>query len=358
MNQKKLSKSESEFLSYLRSLAIFVIVFGHVGGFWVYRPYSEFLHVFVPVFFFISGAVSFFSYNRSVTTISYYKKRFIGLLVPYYLLCALSLLVFIVTKQEFPTFSIVNILKWIQIRPSNDMMPFPVGQVWFLHTLFIITSISPIYFRIYNKSVHVIYALLFFIVCISVTPLFFNISKYVYIWGNNLYRPLIHSGFYVFGMLAFSSVSFNRKNILIFILLIGILLSVATVYLLNLDIDYAFHTFYPDLYYVSGSFAAISLMLLSKNMLLYCVTKILILKSIFNFFYKHTFSIYLLHSFGIFISESVFGLVDPDKKTITYGLAKLIVVLLITCLLSIPYTKLSGRISAMFLPRAKIQQIT
>ncbi len=77
--------------------------------------------------------------------------------------------------------------------------------------------------------------------------------------------------------------------------------------------------------------------------------------SIFSFLYKHTFSIYLLHSFGIFISEKIFGLVDPDQKTITYGLVKLVVVLIITCLLAVPYTKVSGTISAFLLSKNKAQ---
>ena len=50
------SREDSQFLAYLRSLSILVIVFGHIGLFWVYKPYSEFLHVFIPIFFFISGA--------------------------------------------------------------------------------------------------------------------------------------------------------------------------------------------------------------------------------------------------------------------------------------------------------------
>lgn len=45
-----LNQKDSRFLAILRSLSIFVIVFGHVGGFWLFRPWSEFLHVFVPIF--------------------------------------------------------------------------------------------------------------------------------------------------------------------------------------------------------------------------------------------------------------------------------------------------------------------
>lgn len=71
MIKRRLSHTDSTFLLYLRSLSIFIIVFGHVGGFWVFKPYSEFLQVFVPMFFFISGAVSFYSFNRSSNLTDY-----------------------------------------------------------------------------------------------------------------------------------------------------------------------------------------------------------------------------------------------------------------------------------------------
>ncbi len=47
MKIQTLSDDDSLFLAYLRGISILVIVFGHVGGFWIFRPYSEFLNVFV-----------------------------------------------------------------------------------------------------------------------------------------------------------------------------------------------------------------------------------------------------------------------------------------------------------------------
>ena len=46
-----INSEDSLLLKYSRGLSIFVIVFGHVGGFWFYDPYSRFLLVVNAVFF-------------------------------------------------------------------------------------------------------------------------------------------------------------------------------------------------------------------------------------------------------------------------------------------------------------------
>ena len=62
----KLTADDSQFLAILRALAILVIMLGHAGLlFWLHRPHSEFLHVVVALFFFISGAVAYPSWVRN-----------------------------------------------------------------------------------------------------------------------------------------------------------------------------------------------------------------------------------------------------------------------------------------------------
>jgi peptidoglycan/LPS O-acetylase OafA/YrhL len=349
MQQKTISPADSKFLAYLRALSIFVIVFGHVGGFWVFKPYSEFLHVFVPVFFFISGAVSYYSFNRAPSTLAYYKKRLVGLLVPYYLLCLLSLAVYIATRHHFPSVDINSLWRWLQIRPSNAIMVFPVGQVWFLHTLFFITAVSPLIFKLYNQHKGAVYILVLLLLLFSTTNSFLNVNKALHIFDNNLYKPVIHSIFYIFGMLSFSNDSIRTKKNLFALFGAGILFSIISVYFFGVSVDYNDHINAPGIYFVSGSVAAISLLLLFARALPKLIDSIKPLKIGANFFYRHTFSIYLLHTFAIFLAENIFGLVEPDKKNITYGLTKLTVVLVITCLLAVPFTSITQKISALLL---------
>ena len=123
MGQSKdwLQPRDSEFLAVLRALSIVVIVFGHVGGFWIYPPWSEFLQVFVPIFFFISGAVSYNGYLKSESATYYVVKRIIVLLVPYYCMCIIALLVYVVNHAGLPSFSLSSLMKWIAIRAAKEI---------------------------------------------------------------------------------------------------------------------------------------------------------------------------------------------------------------------------------------------
>jgi len=143
-NMSQLSKDDQDFLKNLRAVAIFVIVFGHVGGFWFFQPYSSFLLTIIPVFFFISGSVSFFSYERNPVYTSYLIKRLIGLLTPYYFVCILVILFCYVEGLKLPIDPLI-VIKWITVTPTADG-PTYLGQVWFLRVLIMITFIAPLLF--------------------------------------------------------------------------------------------------------------------------------------------------------------------------------------------------------------------
>lgn len=339
-----ISADDSGFIAYLRSLSICAIVFGHVGGFWVFRPYSEFLHVFVPVFFFLSGAVSCYSYERSPSVAQYYIKRLTGLLVPYYLLCLLQLVLFVCENGHMPSYNFENILLWLQLRPVNDIMVFPVGQVWFLHTLLVITIISPLYFYLRKAFVNKLMILMCAIILFSSIQLFWDVEKYFYLLGNNLYKPLIHSSFFIFGMIYFAFLRDNTKFLLIFSSILFVV-SLSVVLLFKLNIDYGFHTFAPDLYYVAGSYASILIFLYLKNQIVKAVRFNIQVVKVFNFIHRNTFSIFLLHSLMIYIIEKGLGFDVPEDKKILFGIAKFIVVLIGTCILSEPFTRLVAVLS-------------
>lgn len=213
MSVTYLSSSDSYFLANLRSISIFAIVFGHVGGFWLFKPYSELLNVFVPVFFFISGAVSWNSYEKNPNIKNYYLKRFIGLLVPYYLLCFISLFLFVALNKHLPQFDLGNLLMWAQLRPTSSISPFPVGQIWFLHTLLIIILISPVFFYLKKHCYPLIVLLMFVFIAISGIQHFVDIDDAFYLFGNNCYKPLVHSSFFIFGMICFGSSFFDNSVI-------------------------------------------------------------------------------------------------------------------------------------------------
>lgn len=340
-----LKQEDSQFLKILRAISIFVIVFGHVGGFWIYRPWSEFLHVFVSIFFFISGAVSYNGYIKRKNIAQYVYKRIVGLLVPYYCICIFAFFIFLLQHSSFPDLYIYNLIKWITITPSHAIMPFPLGQVWFLRVLGIIALLSPIIFYIYNIN-KIIFAL---ILCISLfvssIPVVFNVIPDFPIVG---YTPIVYMLFFYLGPCVFDNENFRSSCFSLAIIIASIFVSVMLIKLIGVDIDYANHIIYVvDIYFVTGSIGAIYFCLLCQEKILSLYkTMPGYLRNIVDFFYKHTFSIFLLHTFSIYFVEKLFELISYGKeKTISYGIFKLIFVLLLTVVMSPAFTKITSIIS-------------
>jgi peptidoglycan/LPS O-acetylase OafA/YrhL len=342
MTSKRLSKGDSEYLKYLRGISIFGIVLGHLCG-WVYMPYSDFLFApFVPIFFFISGSVSIYSYNSSSSVWIYYKKRMVSLLIPYYLICIFSLTIYILINLKLPVFNFEKLYMWLQITPEYKTMPFNLGQVWFLHTLVVISIISPLYFKLHDKSRAFIILIVAIILIICTIQLFYKLEQIFWLGRNNLYKPLTNSIFYLFGLLYFSETRSNRKLALVWLFFAGVILSITLVLTLHLDIEPSSHAYSPDLYYISSNLSAIAVVLIFQNRMRMIVDKMIFVQIILKYLYRHTYSIFLLHSFAIFISETVFKLSHPQHKLILYGVTKLAVVLMITCLLVIPFSGISN----------------
>lgn len=336
-----IKQRDSDFLLVLRALSIFIIVAGHLGAFWIWRPWSEFLHVFVPIFFFISGAVSYNAYLKSNSVVFYLKKRIIGILIPYYCICILALIVFVLIHGKLPSFSLDNLLRWLTITPSNALMPFPLGQVWFLHTLSIIIFASPGIFWLYRRS-FLFPVLLFCPIALSLLQHKFNIGPCLIISGHNLYTPLVHSLFFCLGFLVFNISKLRSRYFLISAIVASALLSIIFVKGLRLNPDYAFHIYYPDFYYVAGSLCSIWIFILLQSQIVHIYAKFTFVQITIRFFFKYTFAIYLLHSFAIFFVEEVFGLVHPQQVTVTYAITKFSFVFAITLVLSPMFSKISS----------------
>ena len=343
MNGTYLSDNDSQFLAYLRGIAILVIVFGHTGGFWVFRPYTEFLHVFVPVFFFLSGAVSYYSYLRSKGTLEYLRKRVVGLLVPYYLLCIVWLIVFVAVNKHFPQMSLQDVFAWITVRPVCDAskLSWGLGHVWFLHTLLIILLVSPAYFWLYRNKPWIFAELLALPMALAAVQTVYDIHNYFCLAGNNLFKPIVHSVFFSLGFLLFSSDALRRIPFLAGMAAASLLLSAALLVGLDLNPGYDFRTYSPDLYYVAGSLAAIAGLVAMQRATLGLCRRVAAIAHLLKFMHRYTFPIYLLHGLAIFFVEEVFGLVHPQSNVIWYGIAKFSLVLVMTSIMAVPFGSLS-----------------
>ncbi|MEW5803026.1 MAG: acyltransferase [bacterium] len=333
-----------------------MIVFGHLGGFWFWRPYSEVLNVFVPIFFFISGAVSYYSFKRSATSWQYIKKRIIQLLVPYYGICLCALLVFMITQRTFPALSVSKLSAWLFIIPYHAIMPFPLGQVWFLHTLSVITIISPLYFYVYERKPLALYALLGISLCMAGIQLRIDIAPFFVVGGHNLFKPLVHILFFCLGFLVFEIPSWSRLRVSWSIISLSFILSIFLWAGLKLNPDFAFHTYSPTLYYVAGSICSIWIFLLLRRPLLLLFRSVPLFSVIVKFLFTHTFAIYLIHSFSIYFVEEIFGLIHPQNHLIFYVISKVTLVMLITFVLAPPFTRITSLITGTFLGKRQLHR--
>jgi len=332
-----LAQKDSEFLLYLRSLSILVIVLGHIGLFWAFEPYSEFLHVFIPIFFFISGAVAYDSYKRSHGILFYYKKRVIGLLVTYYLLCCIQLVSYLWVNKNWDGLGFDIFVRWFFLSPDNSIMSFSIGHVWFLHTLFVIIILSPLYFHLFDAKRIWFYMLVTIFLLVSFLQLFVDVSNLMIPCHQNLFKPAVHSSFFLFGALYFHS-DFNlQKNNILILFIFAFLVCISLLGLPQVDIDIAPHLYAPDLYYVSASFIATSMVVFLKNELIYLV-KLFRLKTVFFFLHRHTLSIYLIHVPIIALWFSFFAVEGAEEKNLRYGMQKMIFVLAGTIFFSVPFT--------------------
>lgn len=323
-------------------MAIAVVVFGHVGGFWAFRPYTEFLHVVVPVFFFLSGAVCYFSFLRSKSTVDYMAKRLLGLLVPYYLLCVLCLSVYAVMDGEPAAVTPRIVLDWLTIQPTTSLMGFPIGQVWFLHTLSIILIASPIYFTCYRSMPWLLVAIAVAALLLASLQLRNDVHSLFTVGGHDLFKPIVHSLFFITGFVWINSIRFRSKPLLVTLGLTSGVLCAGLAASGLVDVDLATHTYSPDLYYVAASFAALCGVLLLQNQLLALSARVGLITQSLDFLHRHTLAIYLLHTFSIYLVEQWFHLTGPQQHPVTYGIVKFALVMGLTCVMAIPFSRISA----------------
>jgi peptidoglycan/LPS O-acetylase OafA/YrhL len=336
-----LTKEDSEFLSIVRGAFIVIMVFCHVSGMWFWRPYSEFLAVVVPTFFFMSGAVSFPSYFRTTSTSSYIVRRFWQLLIPYYLMCVICLVVSIALNHGIRGWTAENLIRWLTITPHQSIMPFPLVQAWFLHCLLLLTLISPLLFHLYYRRRSLLYLFLLCSIAAATIQLFFNLGDALDFRGHNLFRPLVYSLLFCLGFLVFQLKLFRKQIVLWCALAVSLAFIFSLLKYTHINPDYVYHMPQPDIFFIVGCLCTIWLLLLFRKCMLTLYHAIPGIPAVIKFFNKQTFALYLLHTFSIFLAEVFFGFGRIQRMTMVQGILKFIIVLMITCLMAPAFTMLS-----------------
>jgi hypothetical protein len=111
--------------------------------------YSQYISIILPVFFFVSGAVSFNSVLNSKSKPYYFVNRYIALITPFLVFLFPFLLLLILNED---TFNGYEVIKWLLAWPSRGSYLFDMRQLWFINALILMFFISYPIFKLYRKS--------------------------------------------------------------------------------------------------------------------------------------------------------------------------------------------------------------
>lgn len=341
-----IGRDERDFIDCLRGLSILRVVLGHLGLFWLMRPYSEFLHALLPLLFFVSGAVSFGSFLRSDDNRRFLLRRLVVIVSPYYALVVLALLAGWLGQQALsyqPSGD--GVIRLLFLNPKNGDLFFPIGQVWFLHALLLITFVSIPLFSLARRAPSWLWLPVILSLMLGTAQLFTNLSPSLSLLGHNTYQAWSNMGFFFFG----SWYMQHHQQPWLARLLPGMAVLAAVIATLALwlsggEVGLSHHSYAPDLYYLACSFCALALILALKPVLIRLFFALPRLKQFLLFTSVHAYSIFLLHSFFIFASEYWLGLANVSGQPL-YALAKIALVLA-ACYLCCPLlTRLSQLLS-------------
>jgi len=341
------SNSDRVFINRLRGFSILRVVLAHLGLAWIFLPYSQMISTMLPSLFFVSGAVSFSSFTRANDKLYFLKRRLMTLVIPIYLVVFLAFLTIFVFTQQW-LFSLDGLSRWLLLNPRKYVMPFPLGQVWFLHTLALLVLISfPLFYFSLKKKV-LFNCVIVCSILLSVSQIFYEIGPMLIIHEHNLFKPLVFIGFYLFGALWISNVKDFEVNKCFIACLVCIVISVGLFLVSDASILMADHVYFPDGYYVFLSYAMVFLFLATKIQINYILDHLYWLDRFLIFVSKYAYGIFILHSLMIYLVEEYLDL----RGVFNTGFAivlKIIIVITASCIFAVPLSKLSNKCLAITL---------
>ena len=340
--------NDREYLDTIRGLSITRVVLVHLGLSWFFLPYSDYVHVFLPLLFFVSGAVSYNSYAKDQQAFKYLVKRFIAISIPYYLVLILAFSALLIVRGEVPDFTPGGVLNWLTFNVSAERadMFFPMGQAWFLHALFFITLLSPLFFTLANISRHYFLVPIMISLILSILQLTSGIAEHLNLLSHNFYSPLSNLGFFMFGAYYFSMKAFFSKRLTWLLFLGTLLLSYSLGINIELKGGLEPHIVFPDIFYVLCSYSAIFFFLVFQSPITFINNKTPFLNAFFLFMSQHSFSVFLLHSLVLSVVHQYMGSVSGEPVK---ALIKIALVISITCLLAIPFSSITTRVKSRIL---------
>lgn len=334
------------YIDRIRGFSILRVVLMHLGLAWILTPYSQLIGAFLPVLFFASGAVSYFSFMRAKSLKYFAFRRLSTLTLPYFLMTGPIILFYGIYNRDVQ-FDFYHLYQWLTFAPSSQLAPFSLAHLWFIHSLVIMTILAiPVFIAAKSSTIY-LYVALFVGLIICFIQTFTEISRYFYQVGHNLFQPLAYSVYFFLGAIYYARRECFSWKINAGISAFFLFLSVFFVIVMSFEINLADHGYSPNMYYTSASMSALFFVLSIQKPMTDLLKALPILDRFILIFCTNAYSIYIIHPALIMISEVWLGL-EGVAESIPHAILKVLFVIIGSILISIPITRATGLVVSYF----------
>lgn len=346
----ELTHADKQYINYLRGALILRVVLMHLGLAWFYLPYSSYFALFFPALFGVSGIVSYYSYRRAGDVTHYLIKRITRIVVTFYIISGGAYVIaFLIDPQLMNLSEFIN---WLLINPETEDQPYPMGQIWFLRALILLTVIVLPFFYLSLKNIHFLLVPVFISLFLSLAQQFHAAGSFFMIEIGDLneintYHPLVNMGYFCFCAWASYVGILKRATWMLALMVLGLVAAWVLVQYQNFSLNLGDHSYYQDFFYLSLGYAGIGLLFGLRTPITYVLAKIPALGQALLFFSTHAFSIFMIHSLYIYLAETVFALKDLQNASAI--LLKIAFVLVASVVSAVPLSYICKKITGLFI---------
>ena len=344
----KIEACDRDFLDILRGASILRVLMAHLGLSWFYPPYSAYISILLPIFFFVSGAVSFNSVLNNSHRKFYFTKRYLALIIPF----ALFSLPFVIINFENVSFTDFSaIIKWfIAWPPMETYYPIDMRQLWFINALILMFIISYPIFLLAKKSIAIINIAFILSLLYIPTAQYFNLVE-VYekndilielSMGMQLHQILALINYYFLGALFYQIKPPEKFKLLLIttiLFVLGVLLHPSLNSLSNIRLFF----FARGEYFTVLSYICIFIVLLNRDAILALFNKLLSIKNLFLILSKNSYALFLIHTSIILIFEKSLGFDELGDQPLL-ALIKMVGVIAISILIAPILTSINNKV--------------
>jgi len=344
----ELTDEKKHYIDIMRGISILRVMLVHLGLSWFYPPYSQYIGIFLPVLFFVSGAVSYYSFKRARNSMEYLVKRVILIIMPFYVF---SIFVYFLTLALYPEKlpAASDLISWLVVWPDFDTIFFPLNQIWFINSLIFIVFLSAPLFAISRSRTWVLWAVLIASICLSLANTFYypayeTITTTEFLsdmrWGHQFWKSFMFLGIFIYGGLHYRYFSdFSEAT---YGIIAVFFLSLTAFFFFAFDFSFQLkdHVKTHSIYYILLSFFGIYLFLALRKQVLFILRKIPKAEALILYTNRYAYSVFLLHTLVLFGVEKTFKLENLSGE-VGLALLRMLLVVVITLILAKPLGDIS-----------------